>query len=110
MKTKSPKFLCHCIISRRDIYGNCYCMVSITHLESGEYIQAAYGMCVRNIQGWAHQLGMEYVETEVMIRDFNRRSKGLPYLGDGVDGMADFINKQFQSEHNIIAGLEVYHD
>ena len=65
--------------SKRDIYGNCYWACKLTHLGT-DLSQGT--LDANNLQTTRlRELGIEYTERELPIRDFNRLTKGWQYLG-----------------------------
>ena len=65
--------------SKRDIYGNCYWACKLTHLGT-DLSQGT--LDANNVQTTRlRELGIEYTECELPIREFNRLTKGWQYLG-----------------------------
>ena len=82
--------------SRADVYGNSYWAMMVTDTESGESVVGILGGSARgNAAHYVRGLGYEWSdihisETEFPIRQFNRKVKGWPYIGNAQDIRALF--------------------
>lgn len=74
------RFILQSFYSKRDIYGNCYWMSQVTSAKTGKSLLISTPHS-SNMRGQIRELGVEWDEiheaqdTEMMIRDFNRKQK-----------------------------------
>lgn len=87
--------------SKRDMYGNCYWFLRYTDTTTGKTIEGAHTGGESNISGIGREMGYDNKEfhfsvIEHPIREFNRLSKNLEYIGCRPDEMAQKIQAQLK--------------
>ena len=90
--------ICKIYNSRMDIYGNRYWAFEFVDGKADVSVSAFIRGGLSNIESAVRGLADYCHREELPIREFNRRAKGLPCAGCGVEDIATWIKKALRAE------------